>query len=159
MKATENQETGEKMHVYEIGYLIMPSVSEDQISAEVSSLNQILEGAKANIIAHGFPHLTTLAYTMVRSIDSKNRKFNEGYFGWIKFELPVASIANIKTAFDKHPNILRHLITKTVRENTMYSTKVAGLEGVEAKAEELTTEDKGISQKEIDKSIDALVIS
>jgi ribosomal protein S6 len=171
MKATENKETGDKMHVYEIGYLIMPTVSEEQISAEVASLHDILTSAKAEVIAEGFPNLIQLAYTMVRSIDSKNRKFKEGYFGWIKFELPVAEIANIKTAFDKHPNVLRHLIIKTVRENTMYSTRVAELEGKDAdvaetdsvdvseiKVDDPAVEDGADSQKEIDKSIDALVI-
>jgi len=164
MKATENKETGEKMHVYEVGYLVMPTVSEDQLPGEVASIHKILADSKAEIIAEGEAVLTTLAYTMVKTIDSKNRKFNEGYFGWIKFELPVAFLADVKNALDKHSNVLRHLIIKTVHENTMYSNRVTGLEGKdsevvygETKAE--VVEDKAVAQKEIDKSIDALVIS
>lgn len=152
------------MHVYEVGYLIMPTVSEDQLPGEVASLHKILADVKAEIIAEGEPVLTTLAYTMVKSIDSKNRKFNEGYFGWIKCELPVAALADVKNALDKHSNVLRHLIIKTVRENTMYSNRITGLEGkdgeeVEGDAKAEVVEDKATSQKEIDKSIDALVIS
>jgi ribosomal protein S6 len=157
MKATENK-TGEKMHVYEVGYLLMPTVSEDQISGEVDSLRKIFADAKAEIIAEGEPVLTTLAYTMVKTIDAKNRKYNEGYFGWIKFELPVASLTDIKTAFEKHPSVLRYLITKTVRENTMYSNRVSELEAKDGEGDVPTGETEGASQKEIDKSIDALVI-
>ena len=36
MKASQNKITGEKMDVYRSGYLLMPTVPEDSLSAEVS---------------------------------------------------------------------------------------------------------------------------
>ncbi|MEK7390566.1 MAG: 30S ribosomal protein S6 [Patescibacteria group bacterium] len=162
MKATEHKETGEKMHIYEVSYLVVPTVSEDKVTGEVSAIRGALEGAGAVIIAEEFPKTRTLAYTMERSIESKKQKFNEGYFGWIKFELSVASISNIKQKIDKMPNILRHLIIKTVRENALYSSKSAGVHSKNGDKPEGETRGEIISEvagKEIDKSIDALVIN
>ena len=177
MKATEHKETGEKMHIYEVSYLVVPTVSEDKVTEEVSAIRGALEGAGAAIIAEEFPKSRTLAYTMERSIESKKQKFNEGYFGWVKFESPVASILNIKQGLDKRANILRHLIIKTVQENTLYSSKLLGAHmknGDKPEGElqsaplvqpsqpaghgDSKAENEISSAKEIDKSIDALVI-
>lgn len=164
MKATENNK-GEKMHVYEVGYLVVPTVQEDKIAEEVSFIRDLIEKTGGSIISEEFPKLQPLAYTMERSTEAKKSHFDEGYFGWIKFELGVASIADIKNALDKRQSIIRHLIIKTVRENTMYSSKLSSpsakdgekLEG-ETPAEGVLVEDKAQARKEIDKSIDALVI-
>lgn len=151
MKATENEKTGERMHVYELGFLIVPTVAEDQVSGEVSAIQDILKTAGATVIAEEFPKLIPLAYQMEQSFEAKLRKFNEAYFGWIKYETSVGQTANIKKELDKRSNILRSLLIKTVRENTLYSTKLA-------EAAEKQEADEA-AQKELDKSIDALVIS
>lgn len=180
MKSAEHKETGEKIHIYEVSYLVVPVVSEDKVTEEVSAIRNALEGAGAAIIAEEFPKIRTLAYSMERSIESKKQKFSEGYFGWIKFELPAVSISNIKQKLDNMPNILRHLIIKTVRENTVYLGKSTGAhskngdkpegEPQPVQSENPQTADKTadkkegkiiseVSGKEIDKSIDALVIN
>ena len=168
MRATEHKETGEKIDIYEVGYLVVPTMAEDKVTEEVSSIRALLEKTGATILAEDFPKLRPLAYTMERSTETKKNKFNEGYFGWIKFELPVASISNIKKDFDKRPNVIRHLIIKTVRENTMYSNVLAA-EAAEAALEKAgdkptegapgTPADSKEPKKEIDQSIDALVIA
>ncbi len=168
MKATEHKETGEKMHIYEVSFLIVPTVSEDKVADEFGAIRSEFEAAGATMIAEGFPTPTLLAYIMERTVDSKKQKFTDGYFGWVKFELPVASLSNIKQLLDKRQNVLRHLIIKTVRENTMYSAKLPEStlkngekpEGeTELESGVVAAESKIVSGKEIDKSIDALVIS
>ncbi len=166
MKATEHKETGEKMHIYEVSFLVATSVSESQLPEEVSSIRSVIEAAGASIIAEEFPKLITLAYQMEKLIETKRRKFNDGYFGWFKFEMPVGNISNIKQDLDKRTHIIRHLIVKTVRENTMYSTRLIDSEGKTDEADAVTTptgegkvEDKAAVEKTLDKNIDALVIS
>lgn len=128
------------MHVYEVGYLIMPTVAEDNLSAEVSWLNGIIEANKGEIISEEFPKMRDLAYMMEKIIEAKHQKFNEAYFGWVKFELPVGAIKTITQSLDTRASILRHLVTKTVRENTLYGSKLAAearkAEGEEAAAAE-----------------------
>ncbi|HLP44067.1 MAG TPA: 30S ribosomal protein S6 [Candidatus Nanoarchaeia archaeon] len=139
MKATENKTTGEKMHVYEVGYLIMPTVAEDNLTQEVSWLNDMITSHKGEIISEEFPKLRSLVYTMEKVLESKHQKINEAYFGWVKFELPVAAIKPITQALDTRPTILRHLVIKTVRENTLYGSKLAA-EARKAEGEESTEE-------------------
>lgn len=161
MKATEHKETGEKMHIYEVSYLIAPTISEEKVGDEVASIRGILEKSGASIIADGSPEFMGLAYTVERSIESKRQKYNEAYFGWMKFELPVANIANIKSELDKNQSILRHLIIKTVRENTLFSNKITEAEGdsaTESGSEgSESSEKKASAKEEMDRSIDALV--
>lgn len=156
MKATENKVTGEKMHIYEVSYLLTSSISEDKVADEVAGIKSGLEAAGATMIAEEFPKFIPLAYTMERVVDSKKQKYTEGYFGWFKFELPVASLATVKEFLEKRPSVFRHLIVKTVRENTLYSAKLAA--DLKA-ADKEKAEGESVSGKEIDKSIDALVIS
>lgn len=172
MKGTENK-SGEKMQVYEVGYIILPSLTEEKVTEEVSGLRGAIEAAGAAIIAEEFPKLRTLAYTMDRSLETKRQKFNEGYFGWIKFDLPVAEISKVKSELEKRQNILRHLVIKTVRENTLFGPKLSSRKGEEGEVAEGEPTDAGVTinlantsedtvaaaKKEIDKSIDALVIN
>ncbi len=162
MKATENK-AGEKMHVYEVGYILLPSIAENNVTDEVTAIRGMLESHDATIITEEFPKLRTLAYTMERSLESKKQKYNEGYFGWIKFEMPVAGIATVAQELDKKQSVLRYLIVKTVRENTLYGnklvTKKEGEEGVVEGEVIAPVEEKKSEKGEMDKSIDALVIS
>jgi hypothetical protein len=122
--------------------------------------------SQQSIIAEEFPQFMPLAYNMDHTMDSKKHSFKEAYFGWVKFEVPVAAIANVKTSLEKTPSIIRHLIIKTVRENTMYSPKVSGVAGKTTDKAEGEVADATVAEgeskasgNEIDKSIDALVIS
>ncbi len=155
------------MDIYEVSYLLVPSVTEEKVADEVATIRGIIEAAGASIIAEEFPQFMPLAYSMDHTMDSKKHTFKEAYFGWVKFELPVASITNIKQSLEKTPSIIRHLIIKTVRENTMYSPKVAGVAGKTGEKSEGDVADATVAEgelkvasgNEIDKSIDALVIS
>lgn len=150
------------MDIYEVSYLIVPSITEEKVENEVKTIHGIIDAAGASVISEEFPQFMPLAYEMDQTLDTKKHTYKEGYFGWVKFELPVAAIANVKTSLEKTPSILRHLIIKTVRENTRYSPKVAGAAvadiAPEVAADAEKTEKKATGT-EIDKSIDALVIS
>lgn len=167
MEITERKktmETGEKSNIYEVGYLVAPNVSEGEIAGEVSFIRELLKSAGALLITEEVPKLRPLAYVMEKPSESKKQKFSEGYFGWIKFESPAVSISNIKQGLDKRQSIIRHLIIKTVRENTMYSSRLVGpqVKGDDKLPEESPAkthvENKAVAEKGIDQSIDALVI-
>jgi hypothetical protein len=69
----------------------------------------------------------------------------------------------IKKAVDLNPHVLRYLLIKTVRENTLYtpklnSVKVGEKEAPKAKKSIKTEEKKASSVEDIDKSIDELVL-
>ncbi len=168
MKATEHKDTGEKMHVYEVGYLVVPNLTEEKATSEASAIRSLVEGNGGVVISEEFPKIRDLAYSMSKVVESVKTNYNQAYFGWIKFDLPVLNLAKIESQLRESKNILRHLIIKTIRENTIFSPRVGELT-VKRPDEEapkegpisppVTEDKKPVSQDEIDKSIDALVIS
>ncbi len=153
----------EKMKVYEIGFVLVSSIPQEKVAGEYDALKEIVTKAGGSMIAEEAPEMRQLAYTMVKKIHGANVRFDEGYFGWVKFELSASAIEGIKKSFDAIDNVLRYLLITTVRENTYlgkkapavaFGEKEAGIitpEGVVApEAATPTTED-------IDKGIDAIV--
>ncbi len=109
--------------IYELGYLIIPTVGEDTLAGEVSKLKETLSGVEAKVIGDEYPALIALQYEMTKRIDTKNVRFEQAYFGWIKFEAEGSSIEKTKKALDLNKSLLRYLIVSTVRENTLSSKK------------------------------------
>lgn len=110
--------------VYEVGYLLVPSLREEDLDTEITAIKQLVAKNKGSEIADDAPVLIDLAYEMTKVIDNKNYKFSQGYFGWIKFDLAPSALADIKAALEKNPNIIRFLLISTVRDNTVFSKKL-----------------------------------
>lgn len=160
--------------VYEIGYLLVSSVPPEKVAQLAASLKEVLSNKDAEIISEEAPELTNLAYTMIKKIGTVNHRFDEGYFGWVKFEVSGKEIEEIKKAFEMHPDMLRVLLITTVRDNTYLGKKAVAApvlvnsmnpEGVpgEVGGTDLspvaTSDIKEIptSVEEMDKSIDEMV--
>lgn len=149
--------------VYEIGFHILPTVAEEKLSGEVEVLQKAIQDGQGEIISESFPEMRDLTYSMQKYIDTKKVSFDRAYFGWIKFESEPALAQELKQVADSHPNMLRYLIVKTVKENTLLSKPAE--KPVQEKQEEPTekstteAEEKGdIDEETIDESIDELVI-
>ena len=156
IKTEEQIEGKEKSTVYELGFLVIPAVVEGRVPEIVASLKAGVEGNGGAIIAEGQPLLKPISYEMFKMVDNKKQKFTQAYFDWIKFELDSSKISEIKLQAEKNPEILRFLLIKTVKENTMYSSKVVTKRekpGKKAGPAALKS-----SNEEIDKSIEKLVI-
>ncbi len=65
-----------------------------------------------------------LSYEMIRVQNNTNIRFNEGYFGWVKFELSQDSIKEIDKSFKLDEEVVRYIIVKTVRDNTVFTKRV-----------------------------------
>jgi ribosomal protein S6 len=162
---SENQ--ADNMSVYEIGYLIAPSIPEEKIPAEADAINKIISASGATKIADEAPHRMKLAYEMrKKSVSGTYEKYNEAYFGWTKFEVGSDIVESIKKEVEKHPSVLRMLLITTVRENT-YLGKSAPAIAAEIldkksssdsdKDEEKNDSAPAASIEEMDKSIDEMV--
>lgn len=112
--------------IYEVGYLLSPAVREEDLAGRVDDLKASLTKIGASVIAEGNPEFIDLAYEMSRIIDNKRVRFNQGYFGWIKFDVEPAKLEVVKEFFDTNTLIIRSLIISTVRENTIVSKKSLG---------------------------------
>jgi ribosomal protein S6 len=148
--------------VYELGYHIVSTVAEENLSKEAEALKAIVLKDGGSLVSEGEPKLINLAYSMTKSVADTKKKFNTAYFGWIKFETKSELMPSIKKAVDAYPNVLRYLLIKTVRENTMFIPKLnvrtVEKDAPKAKKSIKTEEKKAASIEDLDKTIDELVI-
>ncbi len=154
------------MSVYEIGFLIAPSVPEEKIPGEAEVITKIVTSAGASIIAEEAPHRMKLAYEMrKKNVGGTYEKYNEAYFGWTKFEVVSDGIEAIKKSIEAHPSVLRMLLVSTVRESTYLGKRapaIAAEISLKKDPSEKAVEEKKevvapASIEEMDKSIDDMV--
>ncbi len=149
--------------VYELGYHIVSTVAEENLPKEVETLKATVLTDGGSLVSLGEPKLINLAYPMTKSVADIKKKFTTAYFGWLKFETRSELMPLIKKTVDQNPHILRYLLIKTVRENTLYTPKLnvraPGKDETPVKAKKSikTDEKKATSLEDIDKSIDELV--
>ncbi len=147
--------------VYEVGYLMIPSIPEEGLGEEVTLLKDFFSKNGVNFISDEYPKLIELAYEMSRSILNKKQKFSYGYFGWVKFECTTNQARSIKLELDKNEKLIRFLMVKTVRENTISVKRSYGRQdGAKRRPSYVKKEEPqvAINEETIDKEIDALVV-
>ena len=143
--------------VYEVGFLFVPSITEEKMN-EVFSLfkDTLIQSGATAIIGEEAPKNIALAYTMEKTINNKIERFKEGWFGWVKFEIDPSLLAKLDAKLRLREDMIRHLITSTVRENTIASKRAFGPRRRLSK--DATKENAPeMSKEEIDREIDALV--
>jgi ribosomal protein S6 len=154
------QETENTSKVYELGYLFVPTIKEEDLSLNYTNLKDTIVSFGAEIISDEMPKSIPLAYSMVKVISNVRNKFNTAYFGWVKFAMPADKVLELKKNLDLDNNIIRFLILKTVKENTIATKKFARSETYKKPSSKKTGENEvvaPINKEEIDKEIDAMV--
>lgn len=156
----QNSELNKELNkngIYEIGFLLVPTIAEENVPAEFQDIKSILEKHGGEFISEDFPKLRSLAYRMAVALEGKKSKFDQAYFGWVKFEAATEEISKIKAELDHNPHIIRSLVISTVRESTLSAQKMPfHLNPEEAKKKVPAV--APISQEELDKTIENLVV-
>lgn len=153
MAEKKDKEEG-KVQIYELGYHLAPTVSEADLVEMVLKIKALIEEASGKIISEEVPTLGNLAYDI--------SKFDKSYFGWLKFEMDASHALAFKKAIQNFSEVIRFILVKTVRENTIYQPKVQRPRREEGDSDmpaDLPVETKEVSEEEIDKSIEQLVIA
>lgn len=159
-----SKEKGGNETIYEVSYLLLPSLALEQVPAQILSLKEMIQKVGGAMISDEDAVLVDLAYPMTKVIQTDRHKYSSGYFGWFKFEMTADGIEAVKKNLDGNLNILRYLIIKTVRENTLLNGKMMlkkeELEKIEEDGEiEDVLPEETASLEVMDKSIDDLVIA
>lgn len=162
--------------IYELSFLFVSALDEDKVKNEFEKIKESLKKKKAVFISEEMPRFINLAYEISKVVANKRQKSKDAYFGWIKFELDPASLLEIKEEITNDINIIRFLVVKTVKEDTMKKPIVTyglnkrstdqpqNLEDVfvEKKIEEIVAEvekaevKEEINKEEIDKKLEEL---
>lgn len=159
MSNTEVQEASD-IAVYEVGFHLVPKVAEAEMPAEVEKIKQILSAHGASVIADEVPRMTQLSYPMARRDAGKRDRYNQAWFGWVKFEVEPQQVKEIESEIGRMQTVLRMIIISTVRESTR-SAKIFVSErpvGETIRKPERAQQDaKKLSEAEIDSAVESLV--
>ncbi|OHB04378.1 MAG: hypothetical protein A3B14_01870 [Candidatus Zambryskibacteria bacterium RIFCSPLOWO2_01_FULL_45_21] len=156
-----------RSQIYEVGFLLVPSLSEDQLKVNFEGLRGALEHHGGTIISAESPHMRNLAYAMTKTVDSQKQIFKNAFFSWIKFEISAEKIGGLKELLRSNKNIIRSLLMRTVRENTYFYSRPSipeemtaasrpAVVNIEKRNKAPETLDL-LKEEEIDKSIEELV--
>jgi len=162
----EEQGGPDSLGIYEIGYLLAPTLAEEALAEEVSTFRAVVEKNGGLFISEEFPKMRPLAYTMTVITDTKRTKFDHAYFGWIKFEIERGRLVDIKKDLEKNHKIIRFLLVRTVRESTLSIPKISAVRRPEIGKPEMRPDSslkspevkEKMTEEELDKSIEDLVI-
>lgn len=154
---TENNETTVDSRVYEISFIFDNKLDEGAALEKSNALKQSIATLGGSFISEEAPYMRELAYEMIRVVNNVNVRFNEGYFGWIKFELDGEKVKDFEKAIKLDEQVVRYLVVKTVRDNTVYTKRAPVI-----KAETLVNNEDDVNidtTKDVDPAITPEVIA
>jgi ribosomal protein S6 len=149
--------------IYEIGYLLVPTISEEELPATYGNLKELVASSGGSIVSDEMPKMIGLAYSMFKTLQNINNKFDSAYFGWVKFSMNPGKTLDLKKKLELDPNIIRFLMIKTVKENTIASKRFVHRDMIRRKIPMMKKEGEmeetslPINKEEVDKEIDAMV--
>lgn len=154
---TSNSSKGDfapEPRVYELGYLVMPSVDEGDLTSQRDALVALITRFNGIVIDEGQPVLIDLAYEMEKLINNKKHTFSQAYFGWIKFDVSPTEVEALTKETEAVETLLRSILVKTVRENTLTSdqpfrvAKASRAEGTDTEDIDVNSEDESVEESD-----------
>ncbi|MFH1608405.1 MAG: 30S ribosomal protein S6 [Patescibacteria group bacterium] len=149
--------------VYEVGFLLIPSLTEEEVPTVYGDMKSLILSLGGEMISDEMPKMIDLAYTMKKTIQNLKNKFDSAYFSWVKFFMDADKVSELKKKLDLDPKIIRFLIVKTVKENTIatkkfnYRDSSRGRRPSFRKDEVKEETSLPINKEEVDKEIEAMI--
>ena len=103
------------VQLYELAYILEPGVPEDKLPEYAGKITGLIEKHGGSIVLADNPKIRTLAYTIERATGGKRQKFNQGYFGWLKFNNTPDKIEQLENDVKGWSEVIRHMIIHTVK--------------------------------------------
>ena len=134
-----NQEANkDESTVYELGFLILPSIPEENVSNVVDLIKKVIDKEGGKELDGEAPFKHPLSYSMSKTIGASRYVLSDAYLGWIKFEVEREKVNAIKDGVEKIAEVLRFLLIKAPRKTTFTFAKAAKARA-EKKEEALTS--------------------
>lgn len=100
---------------YELAFHILPTVTEGEVPEVVNDIKKYIADAGGAVQDEEAPEHFTLAYEIEKYLEGKYRKFTTAYFGWIRFTLEPAAVAELVAEVEGHKRVLRHLCIRLTK--------------------------------------------
>lgn len=136
-------ESKEGTQVYELGYLVLPSIAEENLPQVVAKIEKMIASHGGEKIDGEEPVKIDLSYTMTKVVGASRYVVNDAYIGWVKFEAETAAAPAIKAEAETMDELVRALLIKAPRESEFTFAKAQALLEKEAEAE---TSEEGDSE-------------
>jgi len=146
---SETNASKEGVQVYELGYLLLPSIPEENLSLAAEKIKGLISKVKGSEIESEVPQKIKLSYTMEKMVGAVRYVADDAYIGWIKFEAAPEAIEGLRNEMVLQGEVLRFLLIKATRETTFTFAKARELEAAandEAAAETSHTEEEAVVQ-------------
>ena len=164
----EHEDKEVELQKYELGYHLVPSLSEDDLALRVEELMKAVTSAGGNILSEGAPTAFTLSYTMRRLRGGTWEKYDTSFFGWMRFEAPAEAMPELKDGLEHNEYLIRHLVIKLdekalapapePRKPRPVVLKEVETEPKQLEKKQTHDEEKGeVSEEELDKQIEDLI--
>jgi ribosomal protein S6 len=100
---------------YELAFHVLPTVAEGEVADVFASLKSAIETAGGTLTTEEEPKRFDLAYEIIKYLEGRNRKFTSAYFGWIRFTLEPAQLAELTETVEGENRLLRHLLIRLTK--------------------------------------------
>lgn len=100
---------------YELAFHVLPTVAEGEVPSVVDIIKKHITKAGGEIFDEEVAQRFDLAYEVVKYLEGKNRKFSSAYFGWVRFRLDAAHLAEVTEHLDSTKELLRYLTVKLTK--------------------------------------------
>jgi ribosomal protein S6 len=120
---TNENETTVDSRIYEISFIFDNKLDEETALEKSNAIKQSIATLGGSFISEEAPYMRELAYEMIRVVNNVNIRFNEGYFGWIKFELSGDKVLALEKNIKLDEQVVRYLVVGTVAENTVFTKR------------------------------------
>ena len=94
----------------------MPSIPEEELDSVVDKVKKAFTDEGGIEVDGETPFKHPLSYTMSKTVGASHYVVNEAYIGWVKFDIEVSKILDVKIKLEKIFELLRFLIVKAPRK-------------------------------------------
>ena len=105
----------QELAAYELAYHILPTVAEGEVTSTSDELKVSITKAGGTITGEESAERFELAYEIDKYLEGKYRKFTSAYFGWVRFTLTPAALAQLTEVIDEHKLLLRYLLVRLTK--------------------------------------------
>jgi ribosomal protein S6 len=145
---------GSATTLYEIGYLLVPTLTSESLLACARDVTSAIESAGGVLVSDGQPVERDLAYEVAHTTASSRNKYKKAYFGWVKFEADAEVPTALKKVIEGNSMIMRFMIMKASRAvNQTVPIRLPTLHRPEGPVEKK----ESITPEQIDKEIEQLL--
>lgn len=121
----ENESVMDEGKVYEISYILDGRLDESRAAEKAEAFKKDIASLGGSFISEETPYVRELSYEMIRVVNNVNIRFNEGYFGWVKFELTPSKVEELDKKLKLDEEVVRFLVLKTVKGNDVFTKDIA----------------------------------